>query len=95
MSGSARRPRVSVYRSNQYVWVQLIDDVAGKTVVSVHGKQFAEVGKVEQAKLVGQAVAELAKAAGISAVVFDRSGYQYHGRVKALAESLRESGLSV
>lgn len=95
VKGSKTRPRVSVYRSNRFVWVQLIDDVAGKTLLSVHGKQFTDVGKVEQAKRVGQALAELAKGQGISSVVFDRSGYQYHGRVKALAESLREGGLSV
>lgn len=95
LSGTATRPRVSVYRSNRYVSVQLIDDTSGTTLGAVHGKQFTGVTKLEQAKLVGETAAEVAKAAGISAVVFDRSGYQYHGRIKAVAESLRQGGLSM
>lgn len=95
VSGTAKRPRVAVYRSNHYVWVQLIDDVSGRTLAAVHGKEFPDITKVEQAKQVGQALAEVAKAAGITTVVFDRSGYRYHGRIKALAESLRSSGLAV
>lgn len=95
LTGAAQRPRVAVYRSNRYVWVQLVDDGAGRTLAAASGKQFAAVRKVEQAKLVGQAVAEVAKASGITSVVFDRSGYRYHGRVKAIADALRESGISV
>lgn len=93
--GTGQRPRISVYRSNHYVWVQLIDDETGRTLAAVHGKQFKGVPKLEQAKQVGQAMAEMAKAAGVTAVVFDRSGYLYHGRIKAVAESLRQGGLSV
>lgn len=95
LHGTAARPRVSVYRSNRYVTAALIDDGQGITVSAVHGKQFDKVTKLEQAKLVGRALAEMAKNAGITAVVFDRSGYQYHGRVKAIAESLRHGGLSL
>lgn len=98
VSGTAERPRMSVYRSNTQISVQLIDDLAGKTVLSVSSlsKEFADkkVNKVEQATLVGTAVAEKAKAAGIQAVVFDRNGYLYHGRVKALAEAARNGGLN-
>jgi large subunit ribosomal protein L18 len=95
LRGTAERPRISVYRSNHYVWVQLIDDEAGRTLAAVHGKQFAGVPKLEQAKRVGIALAAVARAAGVTAVVFDRSGYLYHGRVKAVADSLRQGGLSV
>lgn len=96
VSGTAERPRLCVFRSNSQISVQLIDDKAGKTIVSVSSlsKEFSEkVTKIEQATKVGSAVAEKAKAAGIEAVVFDRSGYLYHGRVKALAEAAREGGL--
>jgi large subunit ribosomal protein L18 len=95
LRGSAARPRVSVYRSNRYVSVALIDDETGNTLGSVHGKQFSGKPKMEQATLVGQALAEVAKASGVTAVVFDRGGYQYHGRVKAVAEALRQGGLHV
>ena len=94
ITGTNERPRVSVYRSNRYVTAQLVDDTKGVTLGAVHGKEFAKATKLEQAKLVGQALAEIAKAAGITAVVFDRSGYHYHGRVKAVAEALRQHGLS-
>ena len=94
VSGTAERPRMSVYRSN----VQLIDDKAGKTLLSVSSlcKEIAEKkgNKTEQAAFVGAAVAEKAKAAGIEAVVFDRNGYLYHGRVKALADAARNGGLN-
>lgn len=93
--GYSTRPRVSVYRSNRYVWAQLVDDQTGRTLGFAHGKSFAKVAKLEQATRVGAALAEAARAAGISAVVFDRSGYRYHGRIKALAEALRANGLSV
>ncbi len=98
VSGSAERPRLSVYRSNKQISVQLIDDKAGNTILSVSSlcKEIAEKKgtKIEQAALVGAAVAEKAKAAGIEAVVFDRNGYLYHGRVKALADAARNGGLN-
>lgn len=97
VSGTAERPRMSVYRSNAQISVQLIDDKAGKTLLSVSSlcKEIAEKkGKTEQAAFVGAAVAEKAKAAGIEAVVFDRNGYLYHGRVKALADAARNGGLN-
>ncbi|MCH4895513.1 MAG: 50S ribosomal protein L18 [Marinifilaceae bacterium] len=97
VSGTAERPRLSVYRSNRQISVQVIDDVAGKTLVSASSLckelEGKKVTKTEQAQCVGKAIAEKAKAAGIEAVVFDRNGYLYHGRVKALAESAREAGL--
>ena len=98
VSGTAERPRMSVYRSNAQISVQLIDDKAGKTLLSVSSlcKEIAEKkgNKTEQAAVVGAAVAEKAKAAGIEAVVFDRNGYLYHGRVKALADAARNGGLN-
>src|SRR3989344_5494501 len=95
VSGTAERPRVSIFRSNNYVWVQLIDDTTGTTLGAVHGKAFAGVDKIAQAKQLGEALAAVAKEKGVQAVVFDRSGYQYHGRIKAIAEALREAGLAV
>lgn len=98
VSGTAERPRLSVFRSNAQISVQLIDDEAGKTLLSVSSlsKEIAEKKgtKTEQAALVGAAVAEKAKAAGIEVVVFDRNGYLYHGRVKALADATRNGGLN-
>ncbi|CCZ81765.1 50S ribosomal protein L18 [Odoribacter laneus] len=98
VSGTAERPRLSVFRSNAQISVQLIDDEAGKTLLSVSSlsKEIAEKKgtKTEQAALVGAAVAEKAKAAGIEVVVFDRNGYLYHGRVKALADAARNGGLN-
>ena len=96
VSGSAERPRLSVYRSNKGIYVQIIDDQAGTTLAaaSTLSKDFASAGnKVEQSKAVGKLIAEKAIAAGISKVVFDRNGYLYHGRVKSLAEGAREAGL--
>lgn len=97
ISGSAEAPRMSVYRSNKQIYVQLIDDVAGKTLVAVSSlnKEIAsEKGtKIEIAAKVGKLAAERAVAAGISTVRFDRGGYLYHGRVKAVAEAAREGGL--
>lgn len=96
ISGSAERPRLSVYRSNKGIYVQIIDDQAGATLASAstQSKEFASSGnKVEQSKAVGKLIAEKAIAAGISKVVFDRNGYLYHGRVKSLAEGAREAGL--
>ncbi len=96
LSGSAERPRLSVYRSNKGIYAQVIDDKAGVTLASASSlaKDFSASGtKVEQSKAVGRLVAEKALAAGISKVVFDRNGYLYHGRVKSLAEGAREAGL--
>lgn len=98
ISGSAERPRMSVFRSNKGIYVQLIDDASGTTMVAASsmdkGIADAKGTKIEQARKVGAAVAEKAKAAGIEKVVFDRGGYLYHGRVKALAEGAREGGLT-
>lgn len=95
--GEANSPRLSVFRSNKGIYVQLIDDVTGKTLVAASSadKGIAEAkgNKIDQAKLVGKAIAEKATKAGISAVKFDRNGYLYHGRVKSLAEGAREAGL--
>jgi len=97
VSGTAERPRLSVFRSNKQISVQLIDDIAGTTLLAVSSevKEIAEkkVTKCEQAELVGAAIAEKANAAGITGVVFDRNGYLYHGRVKALADAARNGGL--
>lgn len=97
ISGTADRPRLSVFRSNKDIYAQLIDDVAGRTLASASSKDepiaSQKLLKSETAKLVGKALADKATAAGMSSVVFDRSGYLYHGRVKNLAEGAREGGL--
>ena len=96
VSGTPERPRLNVFRSETNIYAQIIDDVTGKTLVSASSleKSFEGSGaNIEGAKKVGQLVAERAKAKGIEAVVFDRGGYLYHGRVKALAEGAREGGL--
>lgn len=97
ISGTADRPRMSVFRSNKEIYVQLINDDSSQTMLSASSREKGiagkEVNKTEQSKLVGQLIAERAKEAGIESVVFDRNGYLYHGRVKALAEAARESGL--
>lgn len=96
VQGTPERPRLAVYRSNKGIYAQIIDDENGRTLASASSlkdKQANEVAKTEQARIVGQAIAEKAKAAGIASVVFDRNGYLYHGRVKALAEAAREGGL--
>jgi large subunit ribosomal protein L18 len=97
VSGTTERPRLSVFRSNKQISVQIIDDVTGKTLVSTSSLCKAlegkKVTKTEQAVHVGTAIAEKAKTAGIESVVFDRNGYLYHGRVKALAEAARNAGL--
>ena len=97
VSGTAERPRISVFRSNRGIAAQLIDDIAGHTLASVSWTEDALRGKprMEQATEAGKLLAERAQAAGISAAVFDRGGYQYHGRVKAFAEGVREGGLTV
>ena len=94
--GSAEQPRLSVFRSNKQIYAQIIDDSTGTTMVSAtsyNNKEAAKGNKVEQAAVVGKEVAEKAIKAGIDKVVFDRNGYLYHGRVKSLADSARESGL--
>src|SRR3954447_23008075 len=95
VQGSAVRPRISVFRSNRGVFAQLIDDDAGVTLASVQWTEEAlrTQKPMEQANEAGKLLAERAKAAGIDTAVFDRGGYQYHGRVKALAEGAREGGL--
>ncbi len=96
ISGTPERPRLNVFRSETNIYAQIIDDVAGKTLVSASSleKSFEGSGSnCEGAKKVGQKLAEKAKAAGITTVVFDRGGYVYHGRVAALAEGAREGGL--
>jgi large subunit ribosomal protein L18 len=97
VSGTAERPRLNVFRSNKQIYAQLIDDLTGKTLMSVStlNKDFVgtEGTKIEKAAIIGKAIAEKAIAAGISAVVFDRNGYLYHGRVKQLADAAREGGL--
>jgi large subunit ribosomal protein L18 len=98
--GTAERPRLSVFRSLQHIYAQVIDDTSGRTLVAastLDSKLREEIGKLdvqEQAKAVGRAIAERAKAAGIEQVVFDRGGYPYHGRIKAVAEGSREAGLA-
>ena len=93
--GSAERPRISVFRSNRGVFAQLIDDDAGRTIAAVQWTEsdLRTLKPMEQANSAGKLLAERAKAAGIESAVFDRGGYQYHGRVKALAEGAREGGL--
>ena len=94
--GTAERPRLSVFRSNRGIGAQLIDDVAGHTVAAVNWTEGDLKGlkAMEQATKAGGLLAERAKAAGVETVVFDRGGYRYHGRVKALADGAREGGLS-
>ena len=91
--GTAERPRISVFRSNRGISVQLVDDINGRTLAAVQWTEFKSANKIEQATDVGKALAERAKSAGIETVVFDRGGYRYHGRVKALADGAREAGL--
>ncbi len=96
VAGTAERPRLAVFRSNKGIFAQLIDDENGKTIAGASWlglKKSFKGNKTEQAAEVGKALAEAAKTAGIEAVVFDRGGYLYHGRVKALAEGAREGGL--
>lgn len=96
ITGEAARPRLTVFRSNKQIYAQLVDDATGVTVASASSLKvdaLNKVNKTEQAVGVGKLIAEKAKAAGVEAVVFDRSGYLYHGRVKALAEAAREGGL--
>ena len=100
VSGSAERPRLNVFRSNAHIYAQIIDDAHGKTLASASSREkqvrgsMSSGGSKEAAKVVGQKLAERAKAANITEVVFDRGGRLYHGRVKALADASREGGLN-
>lgn len=97
IKGTTQAPRLTVYRSNAEIYAQLIDDKGGKTLLAVGSVDktiaAAKVAKLEKAKMVGKLIAEKALASGISAVVFDRNGFLYHGRIKSLAEGAREGGL--
>ncbi|MEO1515281.1 MAG: 50S ribosomal protein L18 [Bacteroidota bacterium] len=96
ISGTPERPRLAIFRSNRFIYAQLIDDLAGHTLAAADSREVATAdngNKSDQAKLVGKMIAEKAKASSIETVVFDRGGYLYHGRVKALADGAREAGL--
>lgn len=97
MSGDSQRPRLSVFRSNTEIYAQLIDDASGKTIIASSSKEKTmakdKSSKLEKAKSVGAAIAKKAVEKGIKEVVFDRNGFLYHGRVKALADGARENGL--
>ena len=95
ISGTSERPRMTVFRSNKQIYVQLVIDLEGKTLLAKSSKNIENIqgDKTAQAAQVGKLVAEAALAAGINSVVFDRNGYLYHGRVKSLAEAAREAGL--
>jgi large subunit ribosomal protein L18 len=99
VAGTPERPRLSVYRSLGHIYAQVIDDRSGKTLVSASSidaeikKNLKGGGNVAAAKVIGKTIAERAKSSGVSKVVFDRGGYKYHGRVKALADAAREAGL--
>ncbi len=96
VNGTGERPRLAVFRSNKSIYCQVIDDLRGHTLAAACSMEDAvstSINKTEQAKTVGKIIAEKAKAAGIDRVVFDRGGYLYHGRIKALAEGARENGL--
>ncbi|MCQ2220939.1 MAG: 50S ribosomal protein L18 [Prevotella sp.] len=94
VNGTAERPRMCVFRSNKQIYVQIINDVTGTTLASASSLGLEAMPKIEQAEKVGALVAEKAQAAGITTVVFDRNGYLYHGRVKALADAARNAGLN-
>jgi large subunit ribosomal protein L18 len=98
ISGTGERPRMTVFRSNKQIYVQLVNDLTGETMVSASSKNKEVAGKKgitkgEQAKMVGKLIAEKSLSKGIQSVVFDRNGYLYHGRIKLMAESARECGL--
>lgn len=93
ITGTAAKPRLAIYRSNKNIYAQLVDDMAGVTLTGASSKGTSGSNKVELSKAVGKQIAEKAKGLGIEEVVFDRSGYLYHGRVKAIAEGAREGGL--
>lgn len=99
VAGSSNRPRLCVYRSLKYTYAQIVDDSQGKTLVAASTAEkdvrgaLKQTGNIEASKVVGKMIAERARAKGIDTVVFDRGGYLYHGRIKAIAEAARESGL--
>ena len=95
--GTAERPRISIFRSNRGIAAQLVDDVAGKTLAAVQWTEaeLRDLKKTEQSTKAGELLAQRAKAAGIETAVFDRGGYQYHGRVKAFADGVRDGGIAV
>lgn len=95
INGTALRPRLSVFRSNKGLYLQLIDDTSGTTIVSAHAKEMAakKLNKTELASALGASIAEKALAKNIKEIVFDKSSYRYHGRVKAVADSARDKGL--
>lgn len=99
ISGTPERPRLAVYRSNKHIYAQLIDDTAGLTIAAASSKELTKsgdldkTGNIEAAKAVGLLVAEKAQAKNVSSVIFDRGGFLYHGRIKALAQGAREGGL--
>ncbi len=98
ITGTKERPRLSVYRSNKEIYAQVINDLEGVTLLSANSREAGipkDVNKVEQSKAVGKLLAQKALSANINKVVFDRSGYLYHGRVKALADGAREGGLNL
>ncbi len=94
VKGSALVPRLSVFRSNRFIYAQLIDDAEGKTLASVSSKDLGKVANTEQAGVLGEAIAKKASSLGVKKAVFDRGSYRYHGRVKALAEAARKGGLA-
>ncbi len=93
IAGTTERPRLVVFRSLKHIYAQLVDDAENRTLMTVSDAKVVEGTKTEKSTAVGKALAEQAKAAGITQVVFDRAGYQYHGRVKAVADGAREGGL--
>ena len=98
LHGTAARPRLSVFRSTRFIYAQVIDDASGRTLAAASSREAdltAGAGKLDAARAVGKTLAERAKAAGVKSVVLDRGGYQYHGRVRSLAEGAREGGLDL
>ena len=97
ISGTAERPRISVFRSNRGIFVQLIDDEAGRTLTAVNWTEddVRTARGIDQARRIGTLLAERAKAVGVETAVFDRGGYQYHGHVRTFAEAIREAGITV
>lgn len=93
LEGTKKVPRLSVFRSNKFIYCQIIDDIAGKTLVQANTKELKLTNNIKSAEALGQDIAKKALAKGIKAIVFDRSGYKYHGRIKALAENARTAGL--
>lgn len=93
VNGTSERPRLVVYRSHKHIYAQLVDDASGRTLLTVSDQQAGDGKKTERSTQVGKQLAARAKAAGVTRVVFDRGGYKYHGRVKAVADGAREGGL--